>query len=85
MRWHADAPSDKQLQILARMGFDTTAVLTKGYASVLLDRVMTRRALKLATPKQVAWLRKTGHPHPETATFDEAGDWLSAQFERRAV
>ncbi len=83
MRWHEDAPSQKQLDALERMGFDPGAVRTKGYASALLDKVMTRRALRLATPKQVAWLRKTGHPHPETATFEEASEWLSDLFDGR--
>ena len=83
MRWHEDAPSPKQLEVLGRMGFDPDAIPNKGYAYVLMDKIMTRRDLKLSTPKQVFWLRRTGHPHPETATFDEASEWLSGCFDGR--
>jgi superfamily II DNA or RNA helicase len=86
MRWHADAPSDKQLELLGRLGFNPDAILSKGYASALLDKIMARRDLRLATPKQVRWLERTGHPSPETATFEEASEWLSGCFgEGRAV
>lgn len=83
MRWHEDPPSGKQLEVLERMGFDPMAVPNKGYASVLMDKIMTRKGLRLATPKQVHWLRRTDHPHPETATFDEASEWLSGRFAGR--
>lgn len=82
MRWHADAPSDKQLEILARFGVDTTLVHTKGHASLLLDRLFMRRQIGLATPKQVRVLRRYGHPSPETATFEEASAFLDARFSR---
>jgi superfamily II DNA or RNA helicase len=82
MRWHGDAPTDKQLAVLGRFGIDTSCVQTKGHASLLLDRLITRRKLDLATPKQVRVLRRYGHPHPETATFKEAGAFLDARFSR---
>jgi superfamily II DNA or RNA helicase len=80
MQWQGDAPSSKQLDILAKFGIDTAAVLTKGHASFLLDRLITRRKLDLATPKQVRLLRKFGHPRPEMATFKEAKAFLDVQF-----
>jgi superfamily II DNA or RNA helicase len=80
MQWQGDAPSPKQLDILAKFGIDITAVLTKGHASFLLDRLITRRKLDLATPKQVRLLRKFGHPRPEMATFKEAKAFLDIQF-----
>lgn len=80
MQWQGDAPSPKQLDILAKFGIDTAAVLTKGHASFLLDRLITRRKLDLATPKQVRLLRKYGHPRPEMATFKEAKAFLDIQF-----
>lgn len=84
MRWHRDPPSDGQLRALKQFGFDPAAVPSKGYASVILDRIFSRRELNLATPKQLHWLRKTGHPQPELATFAEARTWLDQQFNRRA-
>jgi len=55
-------------------------VLSKGHASLLLDRLITRRKLGLATPKQVRVMRRYGHGRPETATFEEAKAFLDAQF-----
>jgi hypothetical protein len=45
--------------------------------------LITRRQLGLATPKQVRVLRRRGHPHPETATFEEAREFLDACFSNR--
>ncbi len=84
MRWHRDPPSDGQLRALKQFGFDPATVSSKGYASVILDRIFSRRDLKLASPKQLHWLRKTGHPQPDLATFAEAKAWLDQQFNRRA-
>jgi superfamily II DNA or RNA helicase len=82
MQWQGDPPTAKQLDVLSRFGIDGNAILTKGHASLLLDRLITRRQLGLATPKQVRVLRRHGHPHPETATFKEAGAFLDAKFSR---
>ncbi len=83
MAWQSQAPTGKQLDVLARFGLDTGAILSKGHASLLLDRLITRRQLGLATPKQVRVLRRRGHPHPETATFEEAREFLDACFSNR--
>ena len=50
-----------------------------GHAA-LLNKVFLRRDMKLATPKQVAWLKRTGHQHPELASFAEAKQWLEQHF-----
>jgi superfamily II DNA or RNA helicase len=83
MGWQAQAPSSRQLDVLTKFGLDTTSILTKGHASLLLDRLITRRQLGLATPKQVRLMRRRGHPHPETASFDEAREFLDACFQTR--
>jgi len=80
MQWQAGAPTAKQLDVLANFGLDTMGVLTKGHASLILDRLITRRKLGLATPKQVRVMRRHGHPRPETATFEEAKAFLDARF-----
>ena len=80
MQWHGDAPSAKQIDVLERFGIDATTILTKGHASFLLDRLITRRKLELATPKQVRLLRKYDHPRPELATFKEAQAFLARKF-----
>ncbi|MEI8309325.1 MAG: DEAD/DEAH box helicase [Verrucomicrobiota bacterium] len=82
MGWHGDPVSPKQGDILARWGIDPTSVRCKGQASSIIDKLFLRRELGLATAKQVRWLQKMGHPHPELATFDEATEFLSEKFGR---
>ena len=80
MGWHADRVTPKQTQLLAKFGINPATVLMKGHAAVLLDRIFMRLDLKLATAKQVRWLRKLGHPKPELASFKEASDFLNTRF-----
>ncbi len=83
MAWQAQAPTDKQLDVLQKFGLDTMGILSKGHASMILDRLITRRQLGLATPKQVRVMRRYGHRQPETATFEEAKAFLDARFANR--
>ncbi len=80
MSWQSQAPSDKQLQVLANFGLDPLTILSRGQASLLLDRLISRRKLGLATPKQVRVLRRYGHEHPETTTFHDAKVILEKHF-----
>lgn len=82
MGWHGDPVTPKQTQLLAKFGLDPMSVLTKGHAAALLDRIFMRLDLKLATAKQVRWLRKFGHPSPELASFKEASAFLDTHFNR---
>ncbi|MCA1995932.1 MAG: DEAD/DEAH box helicase [Armatimonadetes bacterium] len=83
MPWEALPPSPRQLEVLAGAGFDAATVTCKGMASKILDLLFRRRALGLATPKQVRWLVKLGHPSPNTATFEEAARFLDSRFGAR--
>jgi type I site-specific restriction endonuclease len=80
MSWQSQPPSDKQLQVLANFGLDPQTILSRGQASLLLDRLISRRKLGLATPKQVRVLRRYGHEHPETTTFHDAKVILEKHF-----
>jgi superfamily II DNA or RNA helicase len=80
MAWQAQSPTSKQLAVLQKFGLDTLGVLSKGHASLILDRLITRRKHGLATPKQVRMMRRHGHGRPETASFEEAQQFLNAQF-----
>jgi superfamily II DNA or RNA helicase len=82
MGWHGDPVSPKQGDILARWGIDPASIRCKGQASAIIDKLFLRRDLGLATAKQVRWLQKMGHPHPELATFEEASAFLSEKFGR---
>lgn len=85
MGWHEQPATSKQLATLQQLGVDAGQVRSKGHASALLDTLFSRRTLRLATPKQVAWLRKTNHPSPHTVSFADAQRWLSERFNRRAA
>lgn len=74
--WEFEGASDKQKEELARAGIDASA-LSAGKASQLIDRIYKRRALGLATPKQVRMLEKKGFNHAGTWTFDEASHMMS--------
>lgn len=82
MRWHSEAVSPKQSELLARYGIDPLTVLSKGQASAILDKLFTRLRLNLATAKQVRWLRRYRYPKPELATFQEASQFLDTRFKR---
>jgi len=85
MVWHGQPPTAKQLSTLQQLGVDPKLVRNKGHASALLDTLFSRRSQRLATAKQVAWLRRTNHPHPQTVSFADAQRWLSDRFNRRAA
>lgn len=82
--WESKEPSDGQLEALARAGFDPDCVSCRGHASKILDLLFTRQEMGMATPKQLAWLRKLGHEKPEMVTKAEAQVWLGQRFNQSA-
>jgi hypothetical protein len=80
MTWHAEHPTQKQLKAISRFGLDPASVSSRGHAAALLDRLFKRVRLSLATPKQLRWLVKLGHPTPALASFAEASRFLSEKF-----
>jgi superfamily II DNA or RNA helicase len=84
MKWEEMPPKPKQLEMLQKAGFDLEAITCRGLASRIIDRLFERRALGLATPKQVRALARQGHPAPAQATFEEAGAFLNMRFAKKA-
>jgi superfamily II DNA or RNA helicase len=80
--WHSEPVSEKQIQLLRRQQIDVESVRDKGHAHSLIGMIMPRYAKKLATPKQVMFLRKHGYPSPERATFDQAGAFIGRKVGR---
>jgi superfamily II DNA or RNA helicase len=80
MGWETESVSDKQGELLEKYGINLEAVTTRGMASKLLDKVIARSKMNLATPKQLKWLIRFKHPSPHTATFVEAGLFLDMRF-----
>lgn len=85
MGWHEKRPSKGQMAMLSSAGFDPDSIRDRGHASAIIDCLMTRRKLGLATPKQVKYLRALAHPSPETATFAEASEFLGARWGSKAA
>ena len=80
MEWEHAPASPKQIQMVERFGIAGDKVRCKGHASAIINRIMERQRLKLATPKQLKWLIKLGHPRPYIETFKGAGEFLDARF-----
>lgn len=80
MRWEEDPPTDKQIAALEKAGFWRESIRCKGHASAILDKLAARRALGLATPKQVLALKRTRHPNPDLETVQGASRWIGASF-----
>ena len=83
MPWHSQPASPKQLSLIENAGLNPSAIRDKGHASAIIDRILARRNLGLATPKQVACLRRNGHPRPDLVTFTEAGAWMNERFNQQ--
>lgn len=80
MPWHSQPASAKQLSLIGRYGLDSNAIRDKGHAAAIIDRLLARRNLGLATPKQVACLRRNGHPRPDLVSFTDAHSWMDHRF-----
>ena len=82
MPWHSQPVTESQAKTLKSFGFSTDSITCRGQASAVLDRVMNRAALKLATPKQVRCLTRFGIKNAHTWKFDAASQFLSKAFKR---
>ncbi len=80
--WQGRPVSTAQKQALLNAGFDPDAIANTGHASAILDLLATRRQMGLATPKQVAWLKKMKVGEAMTMSKDEASAFMGARFAR---
>jgi superfamily II DNA or RNA helicase len=70
--WEMAPPSEKQINALEKMGILPDAIDNAGKASKLLDRLDSRRAEGLTTPKQIRFLENKGFRHVGTWQFNDA-------------
>ena len=70
--WEAGPPSAEQTAALEKLGILPDAVESAGKASLLLDRLHSRRDEGLTTPKRIRCLEKYGFQHVGTWSFDAA-------------
>lgn len=83
MPWHSQPMSFKQEQMLTSYGFDVKLVTCKGHASAIIDRLMTRNHMNLASPKQVRVLQRYGVKKPEQWTRKAASEFLDKAFNKK--
>ena len=76
-RWEAERATQKQIDMIRRNGIAVSDDLTKGAASMIIDRIITRRNQKLATIKQVMALERQGYENVGTWTFEQASRKIS--------
>lgn len=82
MPWEEMPPTDEQTRALTAAGLWTEQV-TQGYAIRLLKRLEERKALGLATPKQVVKLRQFGEVNADLLTVGQAGAILGKRLNGR--
>jgi superfamily II DNA/RNA helicase len=66
--WEMEPPTEKQLAALEKWGIFAQDVQNKGFACMLMDRLVQRREEGLATPKQIRCLERYG--------FRNVGKWM---------
>lgn len=77
MLWEQAPASAKQLEALEKWGINTATITCAGMASLILDRLFSRKDLGLATPKQIRALEKYGFYHVGEWSFDTASKMIS--------
>ena len=75
--WEMAPASEKQLKTLENFGICPEEVECAGKASLLIDRLIKRRSLGYATPKQIRCLENKGFVHVGSWSFDAASHMIS--------
>jgi hypothetical protein len=78
MPWQEAPASQKQLDTLARFGFDAARIPNRGFASMLLDKIIRRSRENLATPKQIKLLERYGYKDAGELAFPDAKKLIDA-------
>lgn len=70
--WEMAPASEKQVSALEKLGISPDQIDNAGKASLLLDRLNTRKSEGLTTPKQIRFLENKGFEHVGTWDFETA-------------
>lgn len=70
--WECEMATEKQVKAIERFGINPGEEMTKGYASMLLDRLMKRANAGMTSAKQIRCLERYGFKDVGTWTFDDA-------------
>lgn len=75
-KWEEADATAKQIQALKNFGIDAEGI-TKGYASQILDRLISRSRRNMATVKQIKLLKRFGY-NPADWSFEQASKKIAA-------
>lgn len=75
--WEREKPTQKQMAVLSKMKFDPKTITSRGYAAMLLNKIIARHAAKLATPSQIKTLEKYGYSNVQEYSFEHASNYIS--------
>ena len=70
-------PSEKQIEVLEKMGINASEIECSGKASLLIERINKRRDAGLATPKQIRLLESRGFRKVGSWKFEEANNMIT--------
>ena len=83
--WEMEDPTEKQLKAIEKFGINTDSIDSKGYASMLLDRLMKRADAGLASAKQIRCLEKYGFKSVGMWSFDAANSMIKTLAANRWI
>ena len=69
--WEIQPATTKQMQMLENWGINPDG-MNKGRASMIIDKLLTRKEQGMATPKQIRLLERQGYNNVGEWTFDRA-------------
>lgn len=75
--WEMMPPTEKQLHTLEKFGIFPDEIENAGKAKILLDRLVKRKELGLATARQIRLLEARGFQHVGTWTFEAASKLIA--------
>lgn len=79
-KWETAPVSQGQREILAQWKIDPDSVRCAGHASKVIDTIITRQRMGLASPAQIRMCRQLGHANADKLTKDQASAYLDARI-----
>jgi hypothetical protein len=77
--WWNEAASNAQLAFLAKVGIDAGGI-SKGGCARIIEYLHKRRQESLCTFRQLRLLVRCGHSAPQSATFEEAQEFITKEL-----
>jgi len=68
-KWESEKPTPGQLQFIEKQGMKTDGITSKGLASKVIGRLLTRMKSHLATPQQLSLMKQLGLDEETCATL----------------